>query len=81
MEASRILMSVKAEGTVSYQDLTRRSLATMQETVALSAPECPSREASGPRDWSTSIAPEALPDARVVGPFLVGDAGDHLEQG
>src|SRR5258706_3378569 len=29
----------KAEGTRSYQDLTRRSLATMQETVALTAPE------------------------------------------
>jgi len=29
----------KAEGTASYQDLTRRSLATMTETVALTAPE------------------------------------------
>ena len=29
----------KAEGTKSYQDLTRRSLATMQETVALTAVE------------------------------------------
>jgi phenylacetic acid degradation protein len=29
----------KAEGTRSYQDLTLRSLATMRETLALSAPE------------------------------------------
>jgi phenylacetic acid degradation protein len=29
----------KAEGTASYQDLTRRSLATMTETVALMAAE------------------------------------------
>ncbi len=29
----------KAEGTASYQDLTRRSLATMTETVALTAAE------------------------------------------
>jgi len=29
----------KAEGTASYQDLTRRSLATMRETTALAAPE------------------------------------------
>ena len=32
-------MAWKAEGTESYQDLTRRSLMTMQETVALSAVE------------------------------------------
>ena len=29
----------KAEGTASYQDLTRRSLATMTETIALERPE------------------------------------------
>jgi phenylacetic acid degradation protein len=32
-------MAWKSEGTRSYQDLTRRSLATMRETVALAAPE------------------------------------------
>lgn len=32
-------MAWKAEGTEAYQDLTRRSLMTMQETVALSAVE------------------------------------------
>jgi len=32
-------MAWKAEGTRSYQDLTLRSLRTMRETVALSAPE------------------------------------------
>jgi phenylacetic acid degradation protein len=32
-------MAWKAEGTRTYQDLTLRSLRTMQETTALSAPE------------------------------------------
>jgi phenylacetic acid degradation protein len=32
-------MAWKAEGTRSYQDLTLRSMRTMQETVALTAPE------------------------------------------
>ena len=32
-------MAWKVEGTQSYQELTRRSLATMVETVALTAPE------------------------------------------
>ena len=38
-ELTELEMAWKAEGTRSYQDLTLRSLATMQETVALSAPE------------------------------------------
>lgn len=38
-ELTDLEMAWKAEGTRSYQDLTLRSLATMQETVALSAPE------------------------------------------
>jgi phenylacetic acid degradation protein len=38
-ELSALEMAWKAEGTRSYQDLTLRSLGTMQETVALSAPE------------------------------------------
>ena len=38
-ELTELEMAWKAEGTRSYQDLTLRSLATMQETVALSAVE------------------------------------------
>jgi phenylacetic acid degradation protein len=38
-ELTALELAWKAEGTRSYQDLTLRSLATMQETVALSAPE------------------------------------------
>ena len=38
-ELTALEMAWKAEGTRSYQDLTLRSLATMQETVALTAPE------------------------------------------
>ena len=38
-ELTPLEMAWKAEGTRSYQDLTLRSLATMQETLALTAPE------------------------------------------
>ena len=38
-ELTELEMAWKAEGTRSYQDLTLRSLATMQETLALSAVE------------------------------------------
>ena len=38
-ELTALEMAWKAEGTRSYQDLTLRSLATMHETLALSAPE------------------------------------------
>ena len=38
-ELTPLEMAWKAEGTRSYQDLTLRSLATMQETLALVAPE------------------------------------------
>jgi phenylacetic acid degradation protein len=38
-ELTALELAWKAEGTRSYQDLTVRSLATMRETVALSAPE------------------------------------------
>lgn len=38
-ELSDVEIEWKAEGTRSYQDLTRRSLATMEETVALTTPE------------------------------------------
>ena len=38
-ELSKLEMDWKSEGTKSYQDLTRRSLATMHETIALPAVE------------------------------------------
>ena len=38
-ELSELEMDWKAEGTRSYQDLTRRSMATMRETDALTAVE------------------------------------------
>jgi phenylacetic acid degradation protein len=38
-ELTELEMAWKAEGTRTYQDLTKRSLGTMQETVALTAPE------------------------------------------
>lgn len=38
-ELSELEMEWKSEGTKSYQELTRRSLATMRETVALPAAE------------------------------------------
>ncbi len=45
-------MAWKAEGTRSYQDLTRRSLATMQATTPLTAPEV---------DRKRIVLPELLP--------------------
>jgi phenylacetic acid degradation protein len=45
-------MAWKVEGTQSYQELTRRSLATMQATVPLAAPEA---------DRKRIVLPELLP--------------------
>jgi phenylacetic acid degradation protein len=45
-------MAWKVEGTQSYQELTRRSLATMQATVPLTAPEA---------DRKRIVLPELLP--------------------
>jgi phenylacetic acid degradation protein len=45
-------MAWKVEGTQSYQELTRRSLATMQATVPLAAPES---------DRKRIVLPELLP--------------------
>jgi phenylacetic acid degradation protein len=45
-------MAWKVEGTRSYQDLTRRSLATMQATAPLTAPEA---------DRKRIVLPELLP--------------------
>lgn len=38
-QLTELEMAWKVEGTRTYQDLTRRSLATMAETVALAAVE------------------------------------------
>ena len=59
-------MAWKIEGTRSYQELTRRSLATMVETLALSAPE-PRPQAHRRRRTAAAVGAQA---PRVIEPDL-----------